>query len=433
MRMTLWLVSLFAIAVGAALLVGGNQSTVTLFWPPHRIDLSLNLSLVLLLLLFGVVHLALRALSALFELPQHARRWRLQQKERAMHALLVDALTQMMTGRYVRAIRSAEQTLALEEVLDTVRTNDDAPLRHAPQLRALAHLVAAESAQALRDHDTRERHLQATQRIAATHSGESVIEAGEAAVLAAARWALNDRDADQALAWLDRLRQGTARRTLTQRMRLQAARLSQQPLQALDTARQLAKHGAFSDAAAAALLRELALATLAQAHDAAQLERAWQQLGPTERALPEVVLFGAERRLQLSADVPAVLTWLTPLWNRWLQEPDALDPLICERLVALLSDTLAQAPVDAQWLASIERAQQTYPRRGELQFLAGMVCWHQSLWGKSQQLLEQAVLRVENPELRRQAWCTLARLAEQRADAVRALGCWKQAAEVTRN
>ena len=103
-----------------------------------------------------------------------------------------------------------------------------------------------------------------------------------------------------------------------------------------------------------------------------------------------------------------------------------------ERLVALLSRTLAQAPVDAQWLASIERAQQAYPRWGELQFLAGMVCWHQALWGKSQQLLEQAVVSVEHPELRRQAWCTLARLAEQRDDAARALTCWKQAADVTR-
>lgn len=432
MRVTLWLVSLFAIAVGAALLVGGNQSTVSVFWPPHRIDLSLNLSLVLLLSVFVVLHLALRTLSALFELPQQARRWRLQQKERAMHALLVDALTQLMTGRYVRAIKSAEQALALEEVLDSVRTAEDAPLRHAPQLRALAHLVAAESAQALRDRDTRERHLQATQIIAATHSGEAVAEAGEASALAAARWALSDRDAEEALRWLERLRQGTARRTLTQRMRLKAARLSQQPLQALETARQLAKHGAFSPTAAEALLRELALATLGQAHDAAQLERAWQQLAAPERAAPEVVLFGAERLLAFGAEPSAVLAGLTPLWNRLLQAPDALAPTIRTRLVALLSQTLALGPVDAQWLSSIERAQQTFARSGELQFLAGMVCWHQALWGKAQQLLEQAVVLLEPPELRRQAWCTLARLAEQRDDGARALNCWKQAAEVPR-
>ena len=133
MRMTFWLVALFAVAVAAALLVGGNASTVTVFWAPYRVDLSLNLTLLVLLLVFVVGHLAWRALSALFHLPHHARRWRLQQKERAMHAALLDSLTQMLTGRYLRSIRSAEQALELEALLSSVRTPEDAPLRHAPQ------------------------------------------------------------------------------------------------------------------------------------------------------------------------------------------------------------------------------------------------------------------------------------------------------------
>ena len=43
MRAALWLIALFAIAVAAALFAGSNQGTVTLYWPPYRIDLSLNL------------------------------------------------------------------------------------------------------------------------------------------------------------------------------------------------------------------------------------------------------------------------------------------------------------------------------------------------------------------------------------------------------
>ncbi|HWS06072.1 MAG TPA: heme biosynthesis protein HemY, partial [Burkholderiaceae bacterium] len=43
MRAALWLLALFAVAVAAALFAGNNQSTLTLFWPPHRVDLSLNL------------------------------------------------------------------------------------------------------------------------------------------------------------------------------------------------------------------------------------------------------------------------------------------------------------------------------------------------------------------------------------------------------
>ena len=42
MRVTFWLLALFGIAVAVALFAGNNQGTVTLFWPPWRVDLSLT-------------------------------------------------------------------------------------------------------------------------------------------------------------------------------------------------------------------------------------------------------------------------------------------------------------------------------------------------------------------------------------------------------
>jgi len=66
MRVALWFLGLFGVAVALALFASGNGSTVTVFWPPHRVDLSLNFVVLLLLLLLVLVHLALRALAALF-------------------------------------------------------------------------------------------------------------------------------------------------------------------------------------------------------------------------------------------------------------------------------------------------------------------------------------------------------------------------------
>ncbi len=54
MRAALWFLALFGVAVAAALFAGNNQGTVTLFWPPYRIDLSLNL--VVLSLTTGFCH-----------------------------------------------------------------------------------------------------------------------------------------------------------------------------------------------------------------------------------------------------------------------------------------------------------------------------------------------------------------------------------------
>ena len=85
MRAALWLLILFAIAAAGALFAGNNQGTVTLFWPPYRVDLSLNLVLLLLVGAFFFLHAALRALAALFDLPRQALRWRTQQKERSMY------------------------------------------------------------------------------------------------------------------------------------------------------------------------------------------------------------------------------------------------------------------------------------------------------------------------------------------------------------
>jgi HemY protein len=432
MRAALWFVALFGVAVASALLAGGNQSTVTVFWSPYRVDLSLNLVLLSLVVLFVMLHLAWRAMSALFELPHQARRWRLQQKERAMHAALLDALSELWSGRYVRAAKSAEKALALERLLASVRTADDAAPRHAHQLRAVSHLVAAESAHALRDHAARVSHLHAVMDMGRDAADEAVEETLEAAYLAAARWAMSDRDAPEAMRWLDGLRHGAARRMLALRMRLKAARLNQQHASALDTARLLAKHGAFSEAAGQSLLRELAVASLNEAHDSVQLQRAWDRLEPSERNQPDVVLHASQRMLKLSGEAAAVMPWLTPLWNRMVQQPESCSPAIRERVAQTLARALVLLPADPDWLASIDRARQTYPRWVELQYLAGMVCWHHALWGKAQQMLEQAAPQLAHADMQRQAWRTLAQLAEQKEDTARAQLCWKRAAEVAK-
>ena len=97
-----------------------------------------------------------RALAALFDLPRQALRWRSQQKERAMHASLLDAISHLLAGRFIRGRKSAETALSQEKSLSTGGQR----LGNAAQVRALAHLLAAESAQALQDRGAREEHLQ---------------------------------------------------------------------------------------------------------------------------------------------------------------------------------------------------------------------------------------------------------------------------------
>ncbi|MBS0454794.1 MAG: heme biosynthesis protein HemY [Proteobacteria bacterium] len=423
MRAALWLLALFGIAAAVALFAGNNQGTITVFWPPWRVDLSLNLVLLSLAALFVALHLALRGLSALFSLPRQARQWRMQQKERALHASLLDAVAQQLAGRFSRAGKAAQAALAQERALAGL----DAKLPQALQVRTMAHLLGAESAHALQDRAARDAHLQHALNEAATAGSQLSPETREGAVLRATLWALHDRDAPTALARLKELPHGAQRRTLALRLRLKAARLDRRTLDALETARLLAKHRAFSPTAAQSIVRGLATDLLSEAHDASQLLRAWAELEAEEREMPEVAIHAAQRQVLLRGDLGVARGWLLPVWERMVAQPSSLGDGLRVKLVRVLEAGLDS--VDADWLARIESAQRNNPRDANLQYLAGMACMKRQLWGKAQQLLTQAGLGLQDPGLHRHAWQALARLAEQRGDQEQAAAAWKRAAE----
>ncbi|MDP3229228.1 MAG: heme biosynthesis HemY N-terminal domain-containing protein [Acidovorax sp.] len=422
MRAALWLLALFGVAVAAALFAGNNQGTITLYWPPYRIDLSLNLVVLLLVGGFVTVYAALRALAALLELPHQARRWRVQQKERAMHAALLDALTHMLGGRFIRSRKAAVAALSQENALATA--GEAVP--HGRQLRALAHMIAAESSHALQDSATRESHLHDALQEAPLRGTVSEQELREGAQMRAARWSLDDRDASAALERLAALPQGAARRTLALRIKLKATRLARQTQDALDTARLLGKHRAFSATAAQSIVRGLATELINNAHDTAQLQQIWTSLEPAERSMPELAIHAAQRLATLGGEATQVRAWLLPVWDRLVDLPNALAEHHALKLVRALEAGLDA--LDAPWLARIEAAQQANPRDARLSYLAGMACLKRELWGKAQQLLTQAAHHLADTNLRASAWRHLAELAEQRGDESAAADAWKKAA-----
>ncbi len=429
MRAALWFLALFGVAVAVALFAGNNQAVVSIFWPPHRIDISFNLMVLLLAALFMLLYLASRALSAVFSLPLEARRWRAQQKERAMYGALMDALAHMMAGRYIRASKSAQNALAQEKSLGVAADPSGHPSGHsaglASQLRSLAHLLVAESAQALQNRGLRDQHLQwALQSSDQRHAQE----VREGVQFRAARWALEDRDPGAALEWLGQLPQGAARRTLALRMKLRAARYARQTPQALETARLLAKHRAFSADAAQSIVRGLALELLNDAHDPAQLQQAWHSLDENERAMPELAVHAASRLMALDGDSAMARDWLLPVWERMMDSRSELGDALRIKLISVLESGMGS--LDAAWLASIEAAQRSRPRDPNLQYLAGMACLSRQLWGKARQLLSQAAPALQDRTLSRNAWRALALLAEQREDEAGAADAYRRAAQL---
>jgi HemY protein len=300
-------------------------------------------------------------------------------------------------------------------------------------LRTLSHIMAAESAHALQDQDLREHHL--AQALAQAQGGPAAERQTltEGVQLRAARWLLDDRDAQASLERLQELPPAAGRRMVAMRLLLKASRLAGQTAQALDTAALLAKHRAFTPAAADSLVRGLIMEWLTQVRDADGVQKLWQRLHPTQRKMPDVAAEVALRYMALGGSTATARLWLEPLWaplQAGAADWSALQMLRVVRALEL-SQVDPQAPDARQGLARVEGLQQAQPRDPRLQYLAGMVCLRHRLWGKAQSLLSQAAKGLQEPELQRRTWLALAELAEQREDAAAAAQAWKQAALVS--
>ncbi|WP_334135718.1 heme biosynthesis HemY N-terminal domain-containing protein [Tepidimonas sp.] len=415
---------LAALAVAAALLMGDNPATVTLFWPPWRLDVSFNLVLITLVAVFVLGYLAWRGVAVLRDLPRRASRWRARQQERATVGLVLQGWAYLAGGRFVRAQTAAREAIA------RLQADGGSDLPYADTLWVLAHLIAAESAQHLGQRDWRDTWL-----LAATDAqrARAAAQAREGALLRAAEWALEARDAEQAERWLGELPQGAARRIQAVRLRLRLAQLRRDSREALELARLLAKHRAFSEQAIDTVLRGIWLDALSDARDEAALTAVWRSLQGAQRrdAARALALLEHAQRLRddggLPADgpLPAVVDEaIRVAWAGYL----SLSPAQRCRAVAAMESWLSQ--LAGAWLPRLEEAQQRDPADAALQYLAAQAYRARGLWGKAQGLLQQAVRALPERELRRRAWRALAELAEQRGDEAAACAAWREAARV---
>lgn len=398
MRAVFWLMGLFGVAAACALFAAGNPGTVTLYWPPYRIDVSLNLVLLVVAASFVLLHLALRGFSAFASIPAQARRWRMQHRERLVHASLVDSLAHLVAGRFVRSRKAAEHALEMQTAPD----GEEDSARSAARLQAMLHLVAAESAHALQDRAVRDSHFQ---QASEALRNPDVANTQEGFFLRAARWALDDHDAGSAMQWLDRLPQGAARRTVALRLRFRVARMQGKTALALETVRLLVKHRAMAKNNGASLSKALALELVLAAKDQSQIAQAWNSLEASERVMTDVALGAARHWLALGGDAAQSRLWLLPIWERMVQQPQDVSVAQRRQLVRTIESGFAQQDgnPDAAWLGRIEGAQKADPRDAWLQYLAGVMCARLGLWGKAQHLFRQSVAITSDLELKRDA------------------------------
>src|SRR5688572_4727821 len=141
MKMLFWVIALFAVAVGLVIAARYNDGYVLVVLPPYRVEIALNLLLVLLAGGFVVLYSVSRLVSGAIMMPSHVRQYRLARRREKAQSSLLAALEAYFEGRYARPEQSALQAIALGEST------------------RLAAIVAARAAHELRAYDRRDAHL----------------------------------------------------------------------------------------------------------------------------------------------------------------------------------------------------------------------------------------------------------------------------------
>ena len=177
MKWLFTLVTWIALAIAAAWFLD-NSAMVSVFANGMRIDFSLNLLVIATLLGAWLILTIYRVRHRLGRMVREAKANRAQQAERDLMGLVMEALSLQLAGRHGRAQAIAQQ--AIERLADQSLPMQSTAL-------VLAHWVCAESAQAMRQSEQVQHHLDAA--LAVTAKGSGVV-AQEGVRLRSIRWAL---------------------------------------------------------------------------------------------------------------------------------------------------------------------------------------------------------------------------------------------------
>ncbi|MBE9608344.1 heme biosynthesis HemY N-terminal domain-containing protein [Chitinilyticum piscinae] len=359
MKALFWLIALFALAVAATQFAELNTGYALLVVPPWRIELSLNLLVVLLLATVGVLYALLRMLVEITGLPERVRRYRLRQRAEEAQTLERSARLAFFEGRYQRAERLSSDALKLTE-------NDEA--------FAVNALLAARAAHVVRDYERRDvLFAELQQRLGSEHLATAMTMAE--LYLDKRRYA----DADAALA---RARAVSPKLTAALKLELRLRQREEKHDQVLRLIDQLQRSEALDEEQALRLKRQTHLLQLRQQQlTLPQLKDWWKKLPEGERQDPLLVADLAQAYAAQGAQHEARLVIEHALnagdWSSELA-------LVYGQLQLNDDEQIGQLQQAEAWLKQ-------HPDDADLLLTLGRLCRRHSLWGKAQNYLEASL------------------------------------------
>ena len=396
MRIFIRFLILFALAAGIA--IGGrfNPGNVVFFYPPTRIDMSLNVFLVLMFILFVIIYFLVRTFVATMNMPAKVAEYRQMKRERDSNKALREALKALFEGRFGHAEKSALKAVEL------------------PENAALSALIGARAAHHMGQFERRNAWFTRIEEDQA-HKTARLVTMTELYV--------DEHKAEQALDAVRELNARGKRHIQVLRWALKANQQAKNWAEVVKLVRTLEKNHSIHPALAGRL-REMAYEALLKehGHDPESLRRVWNEVPAGERKNRYIALSAAAAftKCQLLEDARSIVeASLAEEWD--------------SRLLRVYRE--AAAPEGSAALRTqIENCEvwlQTHPKNAELELTLGMLCFNQKLWGKAQVHLEDALAHCTEPRTIRESNLSLARLHETIGQAEQAANYYRQCAIAT--
>jgi len=352
-RVLFWFLLLAAAAVGVALAARLTTGYALFVAPPYRVELLLNLLILLAIAGFVGGYLLVRLVRRALGLPTEVRAFRRRQQHERARAKHDGAVVALLEGRYGKARQLAEEALAI------------------PGSTGLSALVAARAAMETRDFAAVEALLARPEVQVSSLAVPRLMQ--EAALR------MEQGQPAEALLLLQALKKEAGAHTAALRLELRALHAAGRYADIPPLVDQLVKRKAYGQdegdlVRAAAHAEEL----LARVHDAAGLRGYWNRLTDAEQRLPKIARAGAKSFLALGGDRDAADIIVRSLERNW-------DPA----LVALYADC---RPADAT--KQLEHAEHWLTEHSQdpvLLHTLGRICERQQLWGKAQTYFEASL------------------------------------------
>jgi len=390
------LVILFATAVIVALSARFNPGNVVVFYPPYRVDMSLNLFIVLVLVVFVLLGILFYTINVTRQMPDRVASYRRAKIEREGNKALRDALKAFFEGRFGHAEKAAMRAAELP---------DNAPL---------AALIGARAAHNMSQSERRDAWLA---------SIEDNQQYKVARLVSTTELLVDGHQSQQALAAVKELNANGTRHIHVLRWALKANQQAKQWTEVLRLVKALDKHRSLHPALSMRL-RELAYKDLLteRSQDPESIRRLWYNIPAEDRVKPFVAALAARAMVAQGLNEDARSLLEKAIQEEW-----------DERLIIAYRETAAKEG-SAALLNQIERCESwsvAHPADPELALTMGVLCLQQKLWGKAERNLEHVLVYGTDAECLRQANLKLAQLHEQLGTMDKAAGYYRACALVS--